>query len=61
MSALLGAPVQVDIGFGDVVHPQPQQIAFPGLIEDLPEPADDRAFDELARFWVIRPSGVVPQ
>jgi hypothetical protein len=39
LSALLGAaviPVQIDIGFGDVVHPQPQQIAFPRLIEDVP-------------------------
>lgn len=39
LNARLGAaviPVQIDIGFGDVVHPQPQQIAFPRLIEEVP-------------------------
>lgn len=46
LEARLGAaviPVQIDIGFGDVVHPVPQQIAFPRLIEDLP-PAMIRAY-----------------
>lgn len=29
-------PVQVDIGFGDHVHPAPRRQAFPGLLPDLP-------------------------
>lgn len=29
-------PVQVDIGFGDIVHPVPSRKTFPGLLPDLP-------------------------
>lgn len=29
-------PVQVDIGFGDHVHPAPRHQVFPGLLPDLP-------------------------
>jgi hypothetical protein len=29
-------PVQVDIGFGDIVHPAPSRNTFPGLLPDLP-------------------------
>lgn len=29
-------PVQVDIGFGDSVHPAPSRKTFPGLLSDLP-------------------------
>ncbi len=31
-------PVQIDIGFGDVVTPTPIEIKFPVLLLDLPEP-----------------------
>lgn len=39
LEAKLGAaviPVQVDIGFGDPVHPEPQQLVYPALLEDMP-------------------------
>ncbi|HEX6122910.1 MAG TPA: nucleotidyl transferase AbiEii/AbiGii toxin family protein [Ktedonobacterales bacterium] len=39
--ALLGKarlPLQVDVGFGDVVTPTPADIAFPTLLSDLPAP-----------------------
>lgn len=39
--ALLGKariPLQVDVGFGDVVTPAPQEVAFPTLLSDLPAP-----------------------
>ncbi len=39
--ALLGKariPLQVDVGFGDVVTPAPQEIAFPTLLSGLPAP-----------------------
>ncbi len=29
-------PVQVDIGFGDIVYPAPSRQTFPGLLPDLP-------------------------
>ncbi len=32
-------PVQIDIGFGDVVTPAPIEIKFPVLLLDLPEPS----------------------
>lgn len=62
LNARLGAaviPVQIDIGFGDVVHPQPQQIAFPRLIEEVsaatlraypPETAVAGKFEAMIRF-----------
>lgn len=31
-------PLQVDVGFGDVVTPAPAEIAFPTLLPDLPPP-----------------------
>ncbi|HBK54888.1 MAG TPA: nucleotidyl transferase AbiEii/AbiGii toxin family protein [Xanthomonadales bacterium] len=40
VNAVLGAariPVQVDIGFGDHVHPRPTRAVFPPLLPDLPE------------------------
>lgn len=36
-------PVQIDIGFGDIIHPAPSQVTFPQLIEDVP-PAVIRAY-----------------
>ncbi|MBW0151172.1 MAG: nucleotidyl transferase AbiEii/AbiGii toxin family protein [Phenylobacterium sp.] len=30
-------PVQIDIGFGDHVHPDPKRENFPGLLPDLPQ------------------------
>jgi hypothetical protein len=39
--ALLGKariPLQVDVGFGDVVTPAPEEVAFPTLLPDLPAP-----------------------
>lgn len=39
--AMLGKariPLQVDVGFGDVVTPTPAEIAFPTLLPDLPAP-----------------------
>lgn len=39
--ALLGKariPLQVDVGFGDVVTPAPAEVAFPTLLPDLPAP-----------------------
>ena len=39
--ALLGKariPLQVDVGFGDVVTPAPSEVAFPILLPDLPAP-----------------------
>ncbi len=44
--AKLGAaviPLQIDIGFGDVVHPAPKHLDYPLLIADLP-PARVRAY-----------------
>ena len=31
-------PVQVDIGFGDVVTPDPEEVIYPLLLDDLPAP-----------------------
>lgn len=31
-------PVQVDIGFGDVITPSPQMVAYPTLLDDLAAP-----------------------
>lgn len=31
-------PVQVDVGFGDVVTPAPEQVSYPVLLDDLPAP-----------------------
>jgi hypothetical protein len=31
-------PLQVDIGFGDVVHPAPKIVEYPSLIAELPAP-----------------------
>jgi len=28
--------VQIDIGFGDVIHPGPQEIAYPRILQDFP-------------------------
>jgi hypothetical protein len=39
--ALLGKariPLQVDVGFGDVVTPAPAEVSFPTLLHDLPAP-----------------------
>jgi hypothetical protein len=30
--------LQIDIGYGDVVHPAPEEVSYPGLIEALPAP-----------------------
>lgn len=46
LEAKLGSaviPVQVDIGFGDAVHPEPQELTYPVLLEDMP-PAKVRAY-----------------
>jgi len=31
-------PIQVDVGFGDVVTPEAQTEVFPGILDDLPSP-----------------------
>lgn len=31
--------LQIDVGFGDVVTPGPQQLSFPTLLDDMPAPA----------------------
>jgi len=31
-------PVQVDVGFGDVVTPAPEEVIYPRLLDDLPAP-----------------------
>ncbi len=39
LEAKLGSaviPVQADIGFGDAVHPEPQELVYPVLLEDMP-------------------------
>lgn len=39
LEAKLGSaviPVQADIGFGDAVHPEPQELVYPALLEDMP-------------------------
>lgn len=36
-------PVQIDIGYGDAVHPEPLEIAFPKLLPELPT-ANIRAY-----------------
>ncbi len=46
LSAKLGTaaiPLQIDIGFGDTIHPAPKELDYPLLIADLP-PARIRAY-----------------
>jgi predicted nucleotidyltransferase component of viral defense system len=46
LEAKLGSaiiPVQADIGFGDAVHPEPQELVYPLLLDDMPA-ANIRAY-----------------
>lgn len=54
-------PVQVDVGFGDQVYPQPDRRIFPGLLPDLPpanvlmyppETVVAEKFEAIVRFGV---------
>jgi hypothetical protein len=52
-------PIQVDIGFGDVVHPAPMSLDYPTLLDDMPaakirayppETVIAEKFEAMARF-----------
>lgn len=54
-------PVQVDVGFGDQIYPQPDRRTFPGLLPDLPranvlmyppETVVAEKFEAIVRFGV---------
>jgi len=53
-------PVQIDIGFGDAVTPGPENVQYPVILEDMPQPqlaqVVSRAYlrghpRRLARVW----------
>jgi len=62
MVALLGTakiPLQIDVGFGDAVHPEPKKIVFPTLLDGMnkaevlaypPETVVAEKFEAMVRF-----------
>lgn len=52
-------PLQIDVGFGDAVHPEPKKIVFPSMLEDMkkaevlaypPESVIAEKFEAMVRF-----------